>query len=155
MVNQTLKLNVPDGWKVVFSVDEHPEQEDYSFENYDITPDENSGFKWVFISKIVEPYETLTPFENIESTAEDYLKELKVPDSIRPSTMDFIKRCEMGGLEAYYIVFREVGDAEAEILVVFDAPDERKVWVNAQIKDWDGGIGEASAIDFLSTFFIF
>ena len=152
MDEQTLKLNLPEGWKLDFAVedDESPDGDLWTFEKYDITPDESCGIAHIFITKNYYPYEMNSAFENILSSAEDYLKDLQVPDSLRPSAMDFVKQCDVSGVEAFYIVYQEVGDPAAELLVVFEAPDRKMVWVHILIKDWADGFGETSAIDSLS-----
>lgn len=152
MDKPTLKLNLPEGWKLDFAIreDESSDGDIWTFEQYDITPDEMCDITHIHISKMAEPYEIGDPFDNILASAEDYLKDLQVPDSLRPSAMDFVKQCDVSGVEAYYIVYQEVGDPAAELLVVFEAPDRKMVWVNILIKDWADGFGETSAIDFLS-----
>ncbi len=157
MDEQTLKLNLPEGWKLDFAIreDESPDGDIWTFEQYDIIPDDGSNIAHIFISKLADAYEIGDPFDNIEASAEEYLKDLQIPDSLRPSPMDFIKKCEIAGVEAYYIVYQEVGDPAAELLVVFEAPDRKMVWVNIPIKDWSDGFGETSAIDFLSKMIIF
>lgn len=157
MDKPTLKLNLPKGWKLDFAIreDEPSDGDIWTFEQYDITPDESCDITHIHISKMAEAYEIGDPFDNILASAEDYLKDLQVPDSLRPSAMDFVKQSEVSGVDAFYIVFQEVGDPAAELLVVFEAPDRKMVWVNILIKDWADGFGETSAIDSLSRLIVF
>ena len=155
MNKQTLKFNLPEGWRVDFHMEEVEDEEMgiSMFEEYEILPENDKLFSRIYVSKTTDG-DPVGPEELLTYEAEEYLENLNVSESVRPSLEEFIKRCQIGDREAYYCVYQETGEASAIIRVVFDDMYEA-VFVNAEIKDWEEGAGEAQAIDFLSGFFAF
>ena len=154
MEKQTLKFNLPEGWKVDFKTveSEDPDGDTYHTEEYEIFPDAESIFSHIGVMKDIDGAPATTE-ELLEYSAQAYLD--RWPESLVPCLYEFIRLCEIqGARDACYCVFQEPHDSAATIRVVFEAQDWNMVWVDADIKDWAFGNGEAQALDFLSKFFV-
>ena len=153
MDKQTLKINLPEGWKVDFKIveSESPDGDVFRSEDYEIIPDAESIFSHIGVMKDLDGAPA-TPEELLEYSAQEYLD--RWPESLAPGLEEFIRPCEiMGAKDACYCVFQEPHESAARIRVVFEAQDWSMVWVDADIKDWNYGCGEAEALDFLGKFF--
>jgi hypothetical protein len=114
----------------------------------------DSLFSHLFIPKINETV-LVGAEEIITAEANEYLYELNIPYSLLPDIDSFIQKCSISGYDAYYFVSQKPKEVEARIRMIFDGPDGKAVFVNADSIDWEEGAGEADAIQFLSNFFKF
>ena len=142
----TLKLNIPEGWHLYYEL---RELTDVDFEVYIITPDQIESISHVVIYRYLDNA-PISPEEYLEDSAVEYLNNLVIPDSLRPSLDDFLYYYNIGGSEACCCIFQEPEEAGARVRAVWRAPVDQVVDATVHILDYADGAGEVEALDFLN-----
>lgn len=151
----TLKLNIPEGWHLDYEVKEITDEEigaSAEVEEYFITPDQSEVISYVAIYRHLDNA-PISPEEYLEDSAVEYLNSLVIPDFLRPSLDEFLYHCNIGGFDACCCIFQEPGEAEANVRVVWETPDQQIVDATVHILDYADGEGEAEALEFLHSLF--
>ena len=153
-----MRFNLPQQWTITKStnhVNDDEIGESATFDDYLINPNsDNELFSLIEVEIETSRHEGLFR-EAIEYEANAYLDNLQIPYSLKPALDELIHECTVSGQTAYYYVNQRVGEVSAKLRFFSESPTYDTVFITVHIKDWEEGLGEYSAVEFIKDFIVF